>query len=113
MPSAPPWRAGFLWPLAAAGAARVPVASYRLFGTPELAEAAVETCGEGKAVLLGNHGLVAWESSLPKAFALARDLEFTAELQWRAMAVGTPNILTDSQMAEALERFKTYGQPKK
>ena len=50
---------------------------------------------------------------LPKAFALARDLEFTAELQWRAMAVGTPNILTDGQMAEALERFKTYGQPKK
>lgn len=87
--------------------------AYRLFGTPELAEAAVETCGEGKAVLLGNHGLVVWESSLPKAFALARDLEFTAELQWRAMAVGTPNILTDGQMAEALERFKTYGQPKK
>ena len=87
--------------IAAAGAAR------------ELAEAAVETCGEGKAVLLGNHGLVVWESSLPKAFALARDLEFTAELQWRAMAVGTPNILTDGQMAEALERFKTYGQPKK
>ena len=84
-----------------------------MFGTPELAEAAVETCGEGKAVLLGNHGLVVWESSLPKAFALARDLEFTAELQWRAMAVGTPNILTDGQMAEALERFKTYGQPKK
>ena len=39
--------------------------------------------------------------------------EPTAELQWRAMAVGTPNILTDGQMAEALERFKTYGQPKK
>ena len=90
--------------IAAAGAACVPVAPYRLFGTPELAEAAVETCGEGKAVLLGNHGLVVWESSLPKAFALARDLEFTAEL---------PNILTDGQMAEALERFKTYGQPKK
>ena len=79
----------------------------------ELAEAAVEACGDGKAVLLANHGLVAWEGSLPKAFSLARDLEFTAELQWRAMAVGTPNILTDSQMAEALERFKTYGQPKK
>ena len=96
-----------------AGAARVPVAPYHLFGSPELAEAAVEACGDGKAVLLANHGLVAWEGSLPKAFSLARDLEFTAELQWRAMAVGTPNILTDSQMAEALERFKTYGQPKK
>ena len=99
--------------IGAAGAARVPVAPYHLFGTPELAEAAVEACGEGKAVLLANHGLVAWEGSLPKAFSLARDLEFTAELQWRAMAVGTPNILTDSQMTEALERFKTYGQPKK
>ena len=99
--------------IGAAGAARVPVAPYHLFGTPELADAAVEACGDGKAVLLANHGLVAWEESLPKAFSLARDLEFTAELQWRAMAVGTPNILTDSQMAEALERFKTYGQPKK
>ena len=99
--------------IGAAGTARVPVAPYRLFGSPELAEAAVEACGDGKAVLLANHGLVAWEWSLPKAFSLARDLEFTAELQWRAMAVGTPNILTDSQMAEALERFKTYGQPKK
>ena len=99
--------------IGAAGTARIPVAPYRLFGTPELAEAAVEACGDGKAVLLANHGLVAWEGSLPKAFSLARDLEFTAELQWRAMAVGTPNILTDSQMAEALERFKTYGQPKK
>ena len=99
--------------IGAAGTARVPVAPYRLFGSPELAEAAVEACGDGKAVLLANHGLVAWEGSLPKAFSLARDLEFTAELQWRAMAVGTPNILTGSQMAEALERFKTYGQPKK
>ena len=99
--------------IATAGTNEIPICGYTTFGTPELAEAAVETCGEGKAVLLGNHGLVVWESSLPKAFALARDLEFTAELQWRAMAVGTPNILTDGQMAEALERFKTYGQPKK
>lgn len=99
--------------IGAAGAACIPVAPYRLFGTSELAEAAVEACGSGKAVLLANHGLVAWEGSLPKAFSLARDLEFTAELQWRAMAVGTPNILTDGQMAEVLERFKTYGQPKK
>ena len=99
--------------IAAAGVSRVPVAPYRLFGTTALAEAAVGTCGDGKAVLLANHGLVVWEESLPKAFSLARDLEFTAELQWRAMAAGTPHILSDSQMEEALERFRTYGQPKK
>ncbi len=99
--------------IAAAGAAEVPCAPYRLFGTEELAWQAVETCGEGKAVLLGNHGLVAWEESLPKAYALARDLEFVAELQWRAAAVGQANVLSEEQMAAALERFKTYGQQNK
>ena len=91
----------------------VPVAPYATPGTQEVPESIAPFCRTHNAVLLANHGLVAWEGSLPKAFSLARDLEFTAELQWRAMAVGTPNILTDSQMAEALERFKTYGQPKK
>jgi len=99
--------------IAAAGVAEVPCAPYRLFGTEELARQAVETCGDGRAVLLGNHGLVAWGERLPDAYALARDLEFVAELQWRAAAVGTPNVLTQDQMAAALKRFETYGQQTK
>lgn len=98
--------------IAGAGVAEVPCAPYRLFGTEELAEQAVETCGDGRAVLLGNHGLVAWEESLSKAYALARDLEFVAELQWRAAAVGQANVLTGEQMAAALKRYETYGQQK-
>ena len=96
--------------IAAAGTAEVPCAPYRLFGTEELARQAVESCGDGRAVLLGNHGLVAWGESLSGAYALARDLEFVAELQWRAAAVGAPNVLTQEQMAAALKRFETYGQ---
>lgn len=99
--------------IADAGVSRVPVASYCLFGSEALAETAVEVCGDGRAVLLANHGLVVWHESLPKAFALAQSMEFVAELQWRAMAVGTPNILTEEQMTEALNRFQTYGQPGK
>lgn len=99
--------------MAGAGVAEVPCAPYRLFGTVELAEAAVEACGESNAVLLANHGLVACGKDLPSAFALAYNLEFTAEIQWRTMAVGTPNILTDEEMAAVVERFKSYGQPKK
>ena len=76
--------------IAAAGAAEVPCAPYRLFGTEELARQAVEICDDGRAVLLGNHGLVAWGESLPSAYSLACDLEFVAELQWRAAAVGRP-----------------------
>ena len=71
------------------GAATVPCAPYRLFGTAELAEAAIEACGGSDAVLL----------------------EYVAELQYRTMCIGTPNILTDEQMAEVMERFRSYGQP--
>lgn len=98
--------------IAAAGMAEVPCAPYRLFGTEELARQAVETCGDGRAVLLGNHGLVAWGESLPGVYGLVCDLEFVAELQWRASAVGTPVVLTEEQMTAALKRFETYGQKK-
>ena len=73
----------------------------------------METCGEGRAVLLGNHGMVAWGESLPGAYALARDLEFAAELQWRAAAVGMPRVLTAEEMSAAVKRYETYGQPVK
>ena len=32
-------------------------------------------------------------------------------VQYRTMCIGTPNILTDEQMAEVMERFRSYGQP--
>ena len=67
-------------------------------------------CGEGKAVLLGNHGIVCCGESLKKAYALAGDLEFTARLQYQARCIGTPRVLTEEEMTAALERFQTYGQ---
>ena len=94
-----------------AGVATVPCAPYYPFGTLELAEAAISVCGESNAVLLGNHGLVTCGSSLKSAYSLACNMEYIAELQYRAMCIGTPNVLSDEQMAEVMERFKTYGQP--
>ena len=63
-------------------------------------------------MLLANHGLVACGADLERAYALACDMEFLAELQYRAMCIGDPNVLSHQQMAEVLERFQTYGQPK-
>ena len=94
-----------------AGAATVPCAPYCTFGTEELAEAAMKVCGESNAVLLGNHGLVACGKDIKSAYGLARNMEYIAELQYRAMCIGQPNILTDEQMAEVMEKFKSYGQP--
>lgn len=98
--------------IADAGVSAVPCAPYKTFGTPELARVAVETCGAGSAVLLANHGLVVCGDGMQSAYSLACNMEFVAELQYRAMCVGRPNILDEGQMAEVLEKFKTYGQPK-
>lgn len=94
-----------------AGVDTIPCAPYRLFGTVELAEAAMEVCGESDAVLLGNHGLVVCGKDTKSAYSLACNMEYIAELQYRAMCIGTPNVLTDEQMAQVMEKFKSYGQP--
>ena len=93
-----------------AGVTEIPVAPYGTFGTDELAKSAIEACGESKAVLLANHGLVASGINLKKAFSLAVNIEFVAEMQYRTMCVGQPVILTDEQMRASMERSKTYGQ---
>lgn len=96
-----------------AGTVTVPCAPYRTFGTPELAEAAIKACGKGKAVLLANHGLLTCGPNIDKAFGLAVNMEFCAEMQFRAMCVGDPVILSDGEMENVMERFQSYGQPKK
>lgn len=97
--------------IAGAGAAEVPCAPYYPFGTLELANAAVETAGACDAVLLGNHGLVACGRDIAGAYGLAQNLEYVAELQYRALCIGTPNVLSGEQMADVMERFRSYGQP--
>ena len=98
--------------IAGAGAHRVPGAPYATFGTPQLAQAAVEACGSSNAVLLANHGMVACGTSLPEAFSLAADLEYVAQLQWQAMCAGKPSVLSAEAVDAVCARFQTYGQGK-
>lgn len=99
--------------IGSAGASEVPCAPYALFGSRELAECAVKYCGEGKAVLLANHGIVCCDKDISSAFGLAMNMEYVARLQYLAMSAGTPKLISDSEMAGVLEKFGTYGQPKK
>ncbi|PKM52209.1 MAG: aldolase [Firmicutes bacterium HGW-Firmicutes-7] len=96
-----------------AGTGTVPCAPYKTFGSIELAEAAIEACGDGDAVLLGNHGLLTCGSSLKSAYGLACNMEFIAEVQYRAMCIGEPVILSDKEMEHVMNEFKSYGQVKK
>jgi L-fuculose-phosphate aldolase len=95
------------------GASVVPCAKYATFGTQELANNVIEACGKGKAVLLANHGLVTCGVNLAKAFSLAINMEFIAEMQWRSMCVGQPVVLSDEEMGRVMNEFKSYGQPSK
>lgn len=98
-----------------AGVASVPCAEYATFGTPQLAEnvKAALNASPTKAVVLANHGLVTCGPNLAKAFGLAVNMEFVAEMQWRAMCAGKPIVLSDEEMDVVMEAFKGYGQPRK
>jgi L-fuculose-phosphate aldolase len=95
--------------LIARAGGHVPLAPYARYGTAELAQVSVETLGDGGAVLLANHGVVAVGPELAAAMAVAEAVEFVAELAWRSRLAGTPNLLTDAELAEATEAFADYG----
>lgn len=99
--------------IAGAEAATIPCADYATYGTDELAEKVEEVKSDGLAMLLANHGMVSWGPSMAKAFNVAENVEWMAEIQWRAMCVGTPSILSDEEIGNVIEAFKTYGQVKK
>ena len=96
--------------LAGAQTYRIPCADYATYGTEELAEKVRQVKGNGLAMLLANHGMVAFGPSLSKAFNVAENVEWVAEIQWRTMCVGNPAVLSKEEIDVVVESFKTYGQ---
>lgn len=88
-------------------------APYASFGTRELAENAFEYMKDRYCVLLSNHGLVAGAGDIANAFNIAFLMEECCETYYRAKAVGEPQILSEAEMRNMMEKFKTYGQVKK
>ena len=82
---------------------------YETFGTPELAQSALEGMKDRYAVLLGNHGLLAGGPDLPTAFDNAEEIEFCAEIYYKSKLAGEPVLLTDEQMDVVLKKIETYG----
>lgn len=96
--------------LAGAETSTVLCADYATYGTNALAEEVEKASGKGLAMLLANHGMVAFGNSLSKAFNVAENVEWVAEIQWRAMCVGKPNVLLNEEMTAVMDSFKSYGQ---
>lgn len=90
------------------GTDHIPLAPYHRFGSPELAQAALDAMGDGWSCLLESHGLLATGPDLEAAWDLAEQVEFCAELLLRAETVGEPRILSAAQVAEVIEHLGSY-----
>ncbi|MEU4497268.1 class II aldolase/adducin family protein [Streptomyces sp. NPDC023998] len=92
----------------------VRVAPYALFGTEELAENMLRALAERTVCLLQNHGTVAYGDCLDQAYDRTAQLEWMCRLWLTAAALPgyAPSLLSDSQLSEAAEKFRSYGQPR-
>ncbi|SLN73022.1 class II aldolase/adducin family protein [Oceanibacterium hippocampi] len=96
--------------IALAGGNDIRCAPYATFGTQELSDHALAAMRDRKACLLANHGLIAGGTSLAKALALAVEVETLAEIYWRALQIGEPVILSDTEIAAVAEKLAAgYG----
>lgn len=89
---------------------KVPLAPYATFGTQELSDNILSVLGDYRACLLENHGLITLGVNLDQAFDVAEELELVAQIYIQAKSMGEPKLLNQAQMAEVLEKFKTYGK---
>ena len=99
----------FHYMIAAAGGSTIRCAPYALFGTQALSDHALAALAGRRACLLANHGMIATGRDLDDALALCIEVESLCEQYWRARQIAEPRHLSDAQMAEVMEKFKTYG----
>jgi L-fuculose-phosphate aldolase len=103
----------FHYMVAVAGGRDIRCAPYATFGTQELSDHALAALVDRKACLLANHGMIALGPTLDAALALAVEVETLAEMYWRALQIGDPQPLPEAEMDVVLEKFRTYGQPRR
>ena len=85
-------------------------ADYATFGTQALSDAAIAALQDRSGCLLANHGMLVFGRDPAHALALAVELEELCEQYWRACCIGNPVLLSDAEMALALDKFAAYGQ---
>jgi len=84
-------------------------APYVTFGTHALAEVAAEAITGRSACLLANHGMIVCADTAAQTMSRAILLETLCRQYLLALSAGTPRLLTEKEMIDAQERFKTYG----
>lgn len=115
----PPYATGFAicgreipavhYMIAFAGGPTIRCAPYAPYGTEDLSAHALDALRDRKACLLANHGMIAAGADLDQAMFLAVEVEALCRQYAIALQVGTPQVLSDEEIARMIERFKSYG----
>ena len=98
----------FHYMIALAGGNDIKCADYATFGTEELSQNIIKALNNRKACLMSNHGQVAFEKSLDKAFELAKEVENICQQYINALKIGNPKILSNIEMNKILGQIENY-----
>ena len=88
----------------------VPVGGYAAIGGKEIGEEILRSIGKSTAILMKNHGVFTIGKNVKKALKSAVMVEDVAKTVWLALQIGTPDRLSDEEIASNYERYHTrYG----
>ena len=98
----------FHYMVAMAGGQDIKCAKYATFGTRDLSKNILKALKGRKACLIANHGQIAFEENLPKAFELAEEVENISLQYITSLKLGKPKILSIKEMKKVLSKAKNY-----
>ena len=91
-----------------AGGNDIKCANYATYGTRKLSVNILKALKNRKACLISNHGQIAYDDNLSKAFELAEEVENLSLQYITALKIGQPKILSNVEMNKVLAKAKNY-----
>lgn len=91
----------------------VRTARYATYGTPELADAALDALRDRTGCLLRNHGTLVHADTLETAYDNTAQLEWMCRVWLAATAAGTPSLLPREEIDRVGARLRAGGQPRR
>ena len=98
----------FHYMVAMAGGSDIKCAKYATFGTRALSKNILVALKNRKACLISNHGQIAFEENISKAFELAEEVENISLQYITSLKLGKPKILSLKDMNKVLSKAKNY-----
>ena len=98
----------FHYMVALAGGNDIKCANYATYGTRKLSVNILKALKNRKACLISNHGQIAYDDNLEKAFELAEEVENLSLQYITALKIGKPKILSNIEMNKVLAKAKNY-----